>query len=313
VQACTARNAVPATIEAVMANPAAYLQRCAAVRGLLHGRTLFASVEGYYRAGPLVGGDPSVDPNDRFRIHLDGTAALAELPRRGFHEAVAIGRIQDCDEMRAAVAAVQPEGGYAFIIGPCHYASGPVIRTTGLRIVREVKPVRLMGEAMRARVGSLSPAPAAWSERPKVEALAADYLSALRSGDRTRFLKLHLASERPNGDAEGDARLAFGKHRGFAALRRSSGPVETAILLEHAAGGPDEQEEDYASWLCFCIEATCAGRWPISAVDADNRPERPYVCTRLTPYQLSSARVEPAFYTQRRHSGLEEPPPSNRR
>jgi len=304
---------VPATVEAVMANPAAYLDTCAAVRGLLHGRTLFASVEGYYRAGPLVGGDPSVDPNDRLRIHLDGPEAGRGLPTRGFHEAVAIGRIQDCGEMRAIVEASQPKGAYAFITGPCHYASGPVTWTTDVRVVREVKPVRLMGEAMRARVGSLSPAPAAWSERPKVDALAADYLSVLRSGDRARFLKLHLASERPDGEAEADARLAFGGHRGFAALRRSSGPVETAILLEHAAGGPDEQEEDYASWICFCVEASCAGRWPISAVDADNRPERPYVCTHLTPYQVFRAGVEPAFYTQRGRSGLEEPPPSNRR
>ena len=310
---CTATNAVAATVDAVMANPSTYLHKCAAVRGLLHGRTLFTSVDGYYRAGPLVGGDPDSNPNDKFRIHLDNSAIVKRLPKRGFHEAIAVGRIQDCDEMRSAVASSAPPDAIVMIAGPCHYASGPVVWTTDLRIVRELKPVRLMGEAASKRVGSLSPAPAGWRERRKVEAMAADYLSVLRSGDRKRFLKLHLAGERPNGDAEADARLAFGSHRGFMALRRSSGPVETAILIEHAAGGPDEEEDDYASWICFCVEATCTGRWPISAIDADNRPDRPYVCTKLTPYQVVRAGVEPAFMTERGRYGLEEPRAKERR
>ena len=165
--------------------------------------------------------------------------------------------------------------------------------------------MRLTGEVDRARVGSLVAAPADWRHLAFVEERARLWISALQAGDRAGFVRLHVAGE---PEAEEAADLAFGRHRGFADIRRGRTP-QRAIFVSRSAGDGDE---DYSTTICFCRLDDCADRWPISAFDADNREDRPYVCTRLVPFTVFRRGEVPAFITRRSPHGLPEPRPARR-
>ena len=296
--ACSARTAEPATIQRIMENPAGYSGRCVAVTALTHGFLLFSSVEGYYRAGPLMGGDPARDPADRERLGLDNDRIMRRLPQGGLHHVTAIGRVQICEQVRDMVSAREAPGTVSWVTGFCHVANGPYLWLHGLRSRGRSGAVRLAGEANRGRIGDLVPAPGSWPHRRFVEVQAGRWLRALQGGDRREFGRIHLEAEIGGRRA---TRLAFGRHRGFADIRR--GRPQSIILVRRE---PPDREDDYSSTICFCRTGDCSHLWPIAEIDADNAETRPYVCTRFVPFMLFRRGVVPAFITERGRYGLPE-------
>jgi hypothetical protein len=307
---CDPARAEPATIEAIMADRPGYEGRCVAVSAISNGYLLFTSVEGYYRAGPLVGGDPDANPADRERLGLDNWAMMQPVRGGGLHHVTAIGRVEDCGRITGMFKAAAGENDFVWITGFCHYATGPYLWLRGVEVGKPLAATRLVGEAMRAKVGDLVPAPSNWPHLGFVRDHARRYLGALRRNARRTFLKLHVARERPIGSAAEIERLAFGPHRGFAALRRPGAKPQTAIFVTRKDLADATREpggDDYDSHVCFCTQPDCSNRWPISAIDADNREDRPYVCARFGSYMIGSGRVVPAFTSELGPHGLPEP------
>lgn len=303
---CSAETAQPATIGQIMDDPQGYNGSCVTVAGLSDGIRLLPSVEAYYLAGATVYGDPAEDPGQRGRLGLDNYRQLRRIPRRGLHHLVAVGRVQICEEARAMASANAQPGQISWISGFCHMANGPYLWLSDVQLLRgRPRPVRLAGEGNRARLGNLAAAPADWPHLAFVQAQSSRWLSALHSGDRAEFARLHLAGEPEAEEAEA---LAFGRHRGFADIRRAQAPPRQIFLTV----GDRDDKYDYRATICFCRSADCSELWPISAFDADNREDRPYVCTRFVPFMVPGRGVVPIFITQREPLGLPEPRSSRR-
>lgn|GEM_PF-2459855 len=301
---CTARTAEPAAIAQIRGEAPAWKGRCVSVTGLSDGFHLYADVESYYRAA-RAGIDPA-DPNARGQVGLNNRRLIRRLRRDRFSEITAIGRVQDCDEMRAIANASLGADEIGWVSGYCHTAVGPVIWLTGLRRVRPVVPLRHVGEEARAQYGDLLFAPATWPHRAYVVSRAEAFLRALKSGDRGAFAELHGGSLNPRG-SEAAARLAVDPSSPFADIARGSGSPQTAILLARDDLERERQQNQVSATICYCRSGDCTGRWPIASSDADNRPERPYVCTVLMPYGLRG-RDEQIFVTEQEPFGLAEPP-----
>lgn len=308
---CTRATAVPATIQAIMDDQEGWRGRCVRVRSISNGLLLFTSVEGYYLAGPLMGGDPAADPKDRERLGLDNRKLLRRHPRDGLRKVTAIGRVQDCETVRDMVHAGDGPDGFSMVLGFCHSADGPYLWLRHFDIGKRLGSSRLIGEALRAKVGDLAPTDEGWAHRAFVEPYARNYLDALRRGDRAGFRELH-GGEDVSYNADEAVRIAFGGHRGFARLRRADAAPQVAIFvqrrLEMFVEPPsDPEDRSYSATLCFCVDGDCSGRWPIAQIDADNRPERPYVCTHFGPYVVYRHGTRPVFRTGVGRNGLPEP------
>lgn len=312
---CTRQGAQPATIEAIMANPAGFRGRCVAVMGLSHGFLLFTSVDGYYLAGPLRGGDPATHPEDRERLGLDNERIIRRIPRGGLRWVTAIGRVQFCEETRDMVAGSAGPDEIVMVMGFCHMANGPYLWLSEVAVSPGPSLTRLIDETNRLRVGNLVTPPADWPHRGFVEAHARQYLDALRSGDRAAFARLNQPDEISAEDGRAAVAMAFGHHRGFRDVRRASQPPQMAIFIQDAPGprtwSAEDRNDEYASTVCFCRSGDCTDRWPISTFDADNREDRPYVCASFGPYIVFNGGTVPIFRTRGQPFGLPEPHGNN--
>jgi hypothetical protein len=318
--ACTRANAESATIRQIMTEPDRFRHRCVTVTALQRGASMFESVDDFYLASPFAG-KPEANPIYRGRLILENQRRmrswLGHADADRLHRATATGEVRDCVEIRDAIQASAGPDEIVFTTGLCHYLHGWYLQTSELEIGEAVPAVRLTGEANRTRVGNLVEAPPSWPYRAFVEEHARRYLAALRAGDRTTFLALHLDAERPqSGGAAGRDALeaGFGRHRGFADLRTSPRSPQMAIFLEDEPGPattpPGQAPSDYSALICFCRGPDCTARWPISSFDADNREDRPYACTDFSPYFLMG-RPQPAFSTAQSNGGLPEPSASS--
>ena len=309
-----------------MVDAHAFEGRCIEISAITDGALLFTGVEGYYLAGPIFGGDPDDNPNDRHRLGFyDGP----DRQRRGapvdLRWMTATGWLRDCETENERAYAQAAENAIVFNSGFCHYASGPVLFLSEYRLGDSVGARRLTGESMRARVGNFVRAPSDWPHRAFVEVKAAEYLDALRRNDRAALGAMHVAAHDSEGAREA-LDLILGGHAGFAELRSGSKHSQTAIFLRDEAGpltsaeertaygellegrmAPDEgNEENYSSTICFCLTEGCGELWPISDFDADNREERPYVCTEFGPHKIFQGGIVPAFMTRQTPFGLAE-------
>ena len=310
-QPCTQANSTPATI-ADVTTQRRLVRRCVAVTGLYRRGALIVSTDTLYLPGISWAGDPDREPAYRQLLILRNGQLPRRLPRDGVYRATAFGRVGDCEEIRQANQASAGPDEIVMTTGLCHYLPGAFLQVPDPDVVDLVLAFRLTGEAQRARVGDLIPPPEAWQYRTFVEDHAGRYLRALRGGDRAALLALHMPGGRPE-QARAGVRLAFGQHSGFTAIRTAPTPPQVAIFIEDAPGPATWSEgfrgfREYSSTICFCREAGCTERWPISVIDADNREDRPYVCMELGSWVMgSTGRAVPYFTTEQTRSGLPEP------
>jgi hypothetical protein len=308
---CTRQSAQPAAIQAIMHDPAAYRGRCVAVTAFSHGLMLFASLDGYYLAGPLTGIGPAREPEARERLGMENRRVMRRIPRGGLRLVTAFGRVQICEELRDMIEGSAGPNEIVMLMGFCHMANGPVLGLTDVSLSPSPSPARLSGEANRARLGNLVAPPADWPHRAFVEEYARQYLAALRSGDRATFARIHEPDHQSGAEGSEAVALAFGHHRGFRDIRTAPQPPQMAIFIQDAPGpriwSAEDRDDDYASTICFCRSGDCTDRWPISTFDADNREDRPYVCASFGPYIVFNGGTAPTFRTGRERFGLPEP------
>lgn len=299
---CTAAAAVPVTIQQIMADREAWHLRCVRLTAMSDGLLLYTGVEGYYRSSSHR---PSDGSHDRW-IGLDNSRLLPRIPGDRFSEVTIVGRVQECETMRAIADQALGPGEIGWVSGYCHTATGPVIWLTAVSRVRALEAVRHTGDWAREAYGDLDFAPENWPHRRLVEARAEAFLRALRSGDRSAFAELH-GGGRNRRNSEAAVQLAFAPGSPFAETARNGAPQMAIFVGRHDAADRSHEREDFsAARICFCRTSECAGLWPISRSDADNRPERPYVCTALTA-NVTTGGSHQIFWTDRELRGLSEP------
>jgi hypothetical protein len=304
---CTRQNSQEASVPQIAADPEKYVGHCVAIEGVMQRMFLFESVDGVYLQPP----DPINPASGGFRLGMDNISRY--FSERYRHVSV-LGRVQDCESVRAAVAAA--ESGFAMVSGYCHYFNGPYLYAKSVQF-RSGRPFeRRMGAFNRKDYGDLEPAPGDWPHRARVEALASEFLRALRSKDRERLAGIHFRDVGLEWKDEEAELLRFLLRSGsspFASIRTSQAPPQQIIMVERYRLYPTQEESlspdevaDYGAIVCFCREESCTGRWPMATFDADNIPARPYACTQVDRY-LDDGRWVPHFTTRIGKGGLAEP------
>jgi hypothetical protein len=304
----TSQNSELATIPQIAADPDKYVGRCVAVAGVMHLTYLFESVDGVY----LQPHDLRNPASSGFQLGLDNVRR--HFSERYRHVAI-VGRVQDCETVREAAH----DSGAVMVMGYCHYFNGPYLWVHDIQY-RSGRPFeRRMGSYERKDYGDLEPAPEGWPHRAQVEALADEFLRALRASDRQRLAGMHFRDVELDWPEDEAALLRFLLKNGkspFASIRTGRMQPEHIILVERArlypgeeAAADPDQVADYGAIVCFCREPSCAGRWPIALFDADNVPARPYACTQVDRYLVDRApeRWVPHFTTRIGTGGLAEP------
>lgn len=307
-QPCTARDAVRAAVVEIAGRPDHYLGRCVTVTGALAGISMYSGREGLYRAASF-GRDGNPTPQDlRHRIGIDNDG-IRGLRMRHPLRATVTGRVDTCEARSERVRReTEARGGIPIFMltGYCHYHGGATIVVHAFQITEQGYE-RLSGEAARRDFGNLAFMPADWPQRAQIEALVADFLAALRAGDRAALAGLHdiSPSTHNESDRESLARLLDSLYSPFAGFRRAA-PPQTAIFVGGRGGAPLPPDGNVAARVCFCRTAECTGRWPISASDADAAEDRPYACTAIEPRDWTPRRA--GFLTPAQWQGwLPEP------
>jgi hypothetical protein len=281
---CTARGAIRTDVVAIARAPERFLDRCVTVTGALAGIRMYSGREGLYltsRFGP--DGNPTA-ADLQHRIGID-KQEIRNLRMPHPMRATVTGRVDSCErrgERARARRTAQGEIPIVMLTGYCHYQGGPTIVVDAYEIGQQGYE-RMTGEAARRRYGNIALIPADWPHRAALEQLAAQFLAALRTGDRAALAALH--DIRPGSTNESDRAQLFSllddPASPFVQLRRAA-PSQSAIFVTSREGAAIP--EDYVSGiLCFCRTGDCATRWPIAFNDADNGPDRPYVCTKVEP------------------------------
>ena len=294
---CSERNSERTTVAAIDADPSKYESHCVAVDGVMQRTMLFANVDGVY-----------LRPRDTLNPATNGlTLGLDHIDRHfswRYRHVSIVGRVQDCETVRAMVREMdQQNGTVSMVSGYCHYFSGPYVYVRHLQF-RPGPPLRRQMEHSGLNdYGDLVPAPTDWPGRARVEALASEFLAALRSSDRNKLIDMHFVDGDPTPDEESALLklLLRGSDSPFASIRTSRTDPQQIILIHRP-----QDDLDYSSFVCFCREKSCDGRWPIATFDADNIAARPYACTQVGPFRAGKEFV-PFLTTERGLGGLAEP------
>jgi hypothetical protein len=276
--ACTAAESIETSVTEIAGDPDRFLDRCVTVTGAMAGISLYSGREGMYlshRFGP----DGNYVPEARVhRIGIDRQDLRAlglAYPQR----TTVTGRVDTCERRYARIEAA---GGMPLLGGYCHYHRGPTIVVDAYSVT-EQRYERMTGEAARARFGDLAFMPQNWPTRRAAEAVIAEFLAALRDGDRAKLADLHEFVDEENRHRQGVLfSMLEDPHSVFAGLRREV-PLQTAYFVLAAEDGTlfGRDYEGPSATVCFCRTADCTGLWPISLNDANNAPDRPYACTKI--------------------------------
>lgn len=292
---CTEDRSIQLTISALTQASAKYHQACVTVSGiatrdrLYRMSTLSQSLADAYRTGE----SPYFKQPDTASITLLGGSETALFHNRPIS---VTGVILDCGlenlayDMAAAVETAilrltDPGDEYLwFSSGLCGRSNSAFLYVSSMRVRDGEVPVRLLPRDQTPMIGSLVPATPDWQHFARVRDHARAFLAALRSSDPSALaaIRPHTISEIGLISEVTDyARIFRVPYLAYDTLRRSA-HGEQIMIAPHTRYDEDgikqPRDDEVAATVCFCTRADCTHLWPISIFDADNRPERPYVC-----------------------------------
>jgi hypothetical protein len=303
---CSADMAVDARFADVASHPERFADQCVRISGLWYGRALFSDLDAYHRVVSMVGTLPNALADSRIGVY-----GKDEVMNRGEKPAFAtvLGRVGRCEQWRGQM-----------VMGYCHYTDGPYIALASVEKMRPARLIRQTGEAARRRLGNLEPLSGQWPRRAEVEALAVRWMDDIRKGDIADFADIHEI-ERDEIDLDEEDSLFYTVFNSstspFATFRGRQSSPEPAFfrIVERGSDGGDAPPEDaYETVACFCREARCEGRWPISKPDSDNHANRPYACLLVfSDSDRRSGTISASVRTELDYRSLEEPRPAKLR
>lgn len=290
---CSPANAERWDVNALAQDSPLLIGRCVTISGFALGWHVYASPEDMYRHDQAEA-DRILEARQGWFIR-EGSPYQVGIERHELeaaelgpwaYEVTVTGQVTDCDSRSEAgwrssfanevsrsdnltIVLVNP-GGY------CHYNSGAVILPIAIEYGDRRTFPRKMGTAARERFGSIRPIPDESSFAEELRTLGIAAHSAIRSGDREALAAL-------SGEAESYWIEGF-----FEVERAYLDRVheqESAPQLALFELGLPQHFPDFASnnqrsegYICYCKEADCSERWPISIKDTLVDSRRPYVC-----------------------------------
>lgn len=296
--ACRSTQAQPATIEAIRSDYQAWRGKCVALGGIAVGVRLYADRQATLERKGNFGEEVrrSIVLYPRRRIRSGREPRLVEV----------VGRIGSCKVQNDIVGAMQeahPEQ-IIMVSGYCHTSLETYIEPVVVRVLRSGPITRLLEEEVPEDRRELVDAPAEFIGLALYLSGARTMADALATGDEETFRRLvrpdlqddidKLGSKSPPGWLRSALREVHSEFTSHKALRRSFAaiyPLGTRpqrVLVDRADRDAFRTTGDVLSHfvVCWCKTADCTGRWPVRAFDADNHPNRPYLCAIANDYIL---------------------------
>lgn len=283
-QRCTTANATATSIEAIQADYSIWAGRCVRVRGLGIDSHLYVDRQA------LTDDDTPLGEDARRSIIMLPDRQAPRLRRNRPMMVDVIGRIGSCraaHDVVAEMSADQPDR-IIMISGYCHTSLATYIAPSAIRPIDTTRPVRLTEAKVPAERRGIIEAPVHSNKLPAMRSAAHALFAALATRDEAAFL--HLSE--PDGIAprqQKDARRKFSRliapRSAFAKIPPAHHPERIFVERLDAAEADPSQ-----AIVCRCRTSDCAGKWPVVMRDADNLPDRPYVCVHANDYLLGPGR-----------------------
>lgn len=308
------------TIEAVRSDYAAWGGKCVTLRGIAVGIRLYADREATIEP-------PTAPWGEGVR------RSIVLYPRSGFSFGRAprlvdvVGKIGSCKAQNDIVGAMQVASPDQIIMvsGYCHTSLEAYVEPVEVRRLSSDSITRLSEAEVSADRRELVDAPADLPDLAKYVASARELAAALATGNelvyrRLRYPEVQDDIDKLNGkgapgwlrsrmrEARADFRAIGGLRRAFAAIHPLGARSQRILLDRRNLQAFHEDGEAPAHFIvCWCRTADCAGRWPVRAFDADNMPDRPYLCVKMTDYLIFREGTVPFAEVDSETAGFAEP------
>lgn len=299
------QRSVPPTVSFADATGGALSGHCVVIEGTVAGRLLVEDDRARYRrereantpssTSAVLGyyGDTYFDQPTRVRV---------------------LGIVSDCEAGRLAAQAADPQA-IVMMSGYCHYFRGRVIIARSVENLGPAHPVRQLRTDATVDLGNLSPL-ADGDVRRQMERAAAAFGLAIQAESRAAIAAMHgggASGARSPAQLAAVEQLIFDDAASPFAALRGEGAMSVEIFGWRAPLWADAQWHaerartgTAQAIACLSRHPDAAALWPIDSKDADNRPGRPYACTRII-IAGTGADAPASFDTEQARTGVAEP------
>jgi hypothetical protein len=250
---CAPTASEKTTVEAIAANPAAWIGKCVSVQAIYASERLYADEDAIYGLNAKsIGG------------YVDGQGDVL-----GYWRGTFTGRVSDCAQAENdLMTGLLRSPGISL-----HYRTLGCLEAKGTFLVfmsqGELKPAGLTRRLPGAKGADLSVAGRDWEHLRAAILLGQRVLAALRSPGASSL------DELVTGNAYQAEQIMFGPETAITKLKTAH-PGQSEVF-RHASSSTDHVSAE----ICYCLTKDCTKRWPITRRDADNQADRPYACLRI--------------------------------
>lgn len=291
-ESCRPSTAINTQIETIQADIDAWIGRCVRVRGMLLGRVLYNRREAILDPVSMFREDAptSVVILSHRDLSLPETAAWVEI----------VGRVGSCviAYEQARVEMADNPDFIVWVAGYCHTSLANFVRATDISLLPVDRPVRLTEAETPMDRRQLVTVDAALLPVGHLDAAHA-LVEALIDQDEKTFFQLvypgralHM-DDRSMEDLDDlyDHRRTLNDPRLlqiFQPLHPLAERQRRIFVTRDQANYAVTHGDDHLSsfLICWCRTADCRGRWPVTVLDADNDPSRPYACISTYDYLI---------------------------
>jgi hypothetical protein len=300
---CSPATAKPTNIETIQSHYPDWAGQCVRLQGLGVDRHLYVDRQALTEPVQPFGADARRSilllPNRETSRRQSERPAMLEVTGR-------VGSCQDANDEAAALQAVSPN---QFIMagGYCHTSLATYISPSHIRVIDPTRPARLTEAEVSPEQRDIMDAPADWSALPAMRDAAHALFNALAKRDQAAFVRL----SEPYYDWPIPAKEAKQNFARLTTAKSAFAHVPPDTQQERAFTERLTPEEGTPSdlLLCRCKTSDCTGKWPALRRDADNLPERPYLCVAANDYLLGPDKATIIQATApRAKDGFAEPP-----
>lgn len=282
---CSPATAKPTNIETIQSHYRDWAGQCVRVRGIGVDRHLYADrqalTEQTLPFGEGARRSIVLFLNDRTSRRPENRPQMIEVT----------GRVGSCQDAHDAVAEMQAATQNYFIMvsGYCHTSGATYINSSHIRVIAPTRPVRLTEAEVPPEQRDIMDAPTDWPALPAMRDAAHALFTALAQRDQAAFVQL----SEPYYDWPIPAKEAKQNFARLTTAKSAFAHVPADTQQERAFTERLTPEEGTPSGLllCRCKTSDCTGKWPALRRDADNLPERPYLCVAANNYLLGSSKT----------------------
>ncbi|WP_143075061.1 hypothetical protein [Sphingobium sp. AP50] len=282
---CSPAIAKSTDIETIQSNYRDWAGQCVRVQGLGIDRHLYADRQALTEHTPPFG------EGALRSIVLYPNNKTGRLPENRPRMIEVTGRVGSCQDANDAIAEMQTGAPDQIIMvgGYCHTSLATYISPSHIRVIDPTRPARLTEAEVPPEQRDIMDAPTDWPALPAMRDTAHALFNALAKRDRAAFVRL----SEPYYDWPIPAKEAKQNFARLTAPKAAFAHVPAATQQERAFTERLMPEEGTPSGLllCRCKTSDCTGKWPALRRDADNLPERPYLCIAANNYLLGPGKA----------------------